>query len=256
MRVPRLAVTLTALAICGHAAAEPGEASFTPTSMIVPLYEVQLANVQGNFGDPSAADMSAFSVYHCYSAEDANKCQVDMADFAAVAELFETLQATPGQYDAIVLYTCPFGVGAMPKGTSYTVKGSFSSGGATYYTSAGSEPLTMDAKQEGYLSLDAAGCSYVFPLQSKLTIQVGDAVELNAFYSLKNLVMAKVDQRSGSLTPLPGSGCAVNSDKTASICAGIPHLALYNGNTAPTLHDFMLTSDVHDAAGKIGRAHV
>ena len=111
-----LVLCALALAVPAVASASPGEASFTPTSLRVPIWRIAL---QGSGdGAPPRQDL-----YQCAGPHE-DDCLVDFADDAALAALFRgATSIAPGVYDRIEVYLCPDGtVQAPPGGADYHVR--------------------------------------------------------------------------------------------------------------------------------------
>jgi hypothetical protein len=238
------------LSITSSAFAAPGESSFTPTSLLVPLQSVRLLG-PGNGG----ADL-----YRCPSTGPASpldlddagvpvmpedSCLVDMADNAALAALFDhDIDIPPGTYDTVLVSLC---VANGATGYSSYVKGSAELNATTYYTASGSQVLTQHADQQGYVRLDYAGCASGVPLPAAVTVADKDEVEINAFFTLKNIAWAAL---SGNGI----GGCTANDGNTQTVCTSYPIPVTYVGNTSPTLDTFYVTEDpTNDAlAAKAG----
>lgn len=244
------------LSLSSVALAAPGEGSFTPTSLLVPLYGVRLDN--------SATHQSAH-LYHCPAdvggsgpgdsdagamngTDDdggvpnaASDCLVDMADNSALTELFaQGADIRIGTYDQVVIDTC------APGGTGYVtlVKGSVELDGNVYYTSqAGGGVLSADIADLDYVPLEHAGCSAAVPLSTPLLVQEGQEVTVSAFFSLRNITWATLTGNG------PPGGCAFNGDHSQSVCTGYPIPVAFLGDAVPTLETYHITEDLSDLAG-------
>jgi hypothetical protein len=243
--------------VCSTASAAPGESSFTPTSLKVPVHFIRLesstnANASvdlyrcpaepppGSMMPPdagvAAADLDGGGL------NSADACLVDMADNAALAALFaDAIDVRLGTYDRIRVYLCGFN-GA----TSYTsyVKGTLELNGTTYYTTdAHDEVLTQDSAHIGYTPVEYGGCASDVPLPAPLTIKDGDTIAISAFFSLRNIAW-------GTLTGNgPPGGCTFNGAHSHSVCTGYPIPVTYVGATSPTLETYYITEDLSDTSG-------
>jgi hypothetical protein len=221
--------------------AAPGESSFTPTSLLVPLQGVLLQGPGGLaelYRCPSTAMMATADLDDGgtpLAAADA--CLVDMADDNALAALFaHPVDVKPGTYDTVLISLC---VDPSTQGYSSYVKGSAMLNGEQYFTSSGSQVLTQQANQQGYVRVDYAGCASGVPLPAPVTVVDEQELTINAFFSLKNIAWAM-------LTPNGIGGCSQNDVHTQSVCAAYPIPVTYIGTTSPTLETFYVTEDQLD----------
>lgn len=229
------------------ALAAPGESSFTPTSLLVPLQSVVLLG-PGNGGSalyscaPSGTvDPNDLDDAGTPALEDA--CLIDMADNNALAALFShKIDIHPGTYDTVSVSSCLAGASSY---VSY-VKGSVELNGTTYYTAGGTQVLTTNAAQQGYVRIEYAGCASGVPLPAPVTVADGDEVSINAFFTLKNIAWAQLMGNG------PG-GCALNAENTLKVCTSYPVPVTYVGATSPTLNTLYVTEDQLDtSAAKAG----
>lgn len=219
-----------ALGVSGVALAEPGEGSFTPTSLLVPIRKVTL---EGS-GTPS-------TIYSC-DPTSGQDCLVDVADNTALAKLFAQPAAIGvGSYDSVGVYNC----GDEQQFTA-KVKGSVVLGGVTWYT-AGSKVLSSSAADLDYVSVTYAGCKAGPSLAQPVVVHEGDDVDISAFFTLANVAWV-----SSSLQP--GSACTFTPSGTArSVCVALPELVPYVGTAAPTVETYYVTEDQGDTdAAKAG----
>ena len=231
--------------VASTAFAAPGESSFTPTSLLVPLQSVRLLG-QGNTGadlytcehsgliDPNAPidldDAGAPDM-----PEDA--CFVDMADNTALASLFaHKIDIPPGTYDAVLVSQC---VGSGATGYVSYVKGSVELNGTTYYTTSGTQVLTTNPAHQSYVRVEYAGCASGVPLPAPVTVADGDEISINAFFTLKNIAWAQLSGNG------PG-GCTLNAANTLKVCTSYPIPVTYVGSTSPALNTFYITEDQLD----------
>jgi hypothetical protein len=242
----RVLIIGVSLGIAAPAFAAPGEASFTPSNLYVPLRGVVL--------EDSLSHRSA-ELYRCAAltpaadgdagAEDADRpsgdCLVDMADNAALQALFSSpIDIEPGTYDRIRLDNCA--PGAM--GYSSFVKGHAELNGTTYYTmAAGSgEVLTTSAAHAGYIMTDYNGCSSLITLPQPVIVAENDALNITAFFSLRNIAWATLTGNG------PPGGCVFNPDHTQSVCTGYPIPIATIGADAASVDTFYITEDLADSA--------
>jgi hypothetical protein len=247
-----LLLSAACLCVASTAFAAPGESSFTPTSLLVPLAAVRLLG-PGNGG----ADL-----YNCANAGSADpnaaldlddagvpvmpddSCLVDMADNTALAALFtHAIDIPPGTYDQVLVSLCT-GNGAT--GYASYVKGSVELNGITYYTASGTQVLTTHAEHQGYVRVEYAGCASGVPLPAPVTVADGDDVSINAFFTLKNIAWAQLSGNG------PG-GCTLNDANTLKVCTSYPIPVTYVGAASPTLDTLYITEDQSDLpAAKAG----
>lgn len=230
------------------AAAAPGEASFTPTSLLVPLQGVRLEGASGPGADLYRCSSSAApgslddaGVEPGSAGLPADPCLVDMADNTALAALFDhAIDVPPGTYDHVAIYLC-----TEPSRQAYTsyVQGSAELLGDTYYTAGGPNVLTRDQAQQGYVRLDYAGCASSVPLPAPITVEQGQELTVNAFFSLKNIAWAMLGSNGiGGCTQSPGGA--------QTVCAAYPIPVTYLGDTSPQLDTFYITEDPSDLVGE------
>lgn len=224
------------------ALAATGESSFTPTSLLVPLQSVVLLG-------PNNANAE---LYRCPGTgptanadyDDAglpvmpeDSCLVDMADNAALAALFaHPIDIKPGTYDQVLVSLC---VGSGATGYASYVKGAVELGTTMYYTTSGPRVLTTHAAQQGYVRVEYAGCASGVPLPAPVTVADGDEVDINAFFTLKNIAWAQLSGNG------PG-GCTLNDANTLKVCTSYPIPVTYVGTESPTLDTLYVTEDQTD----------
>ncbi|MEY4577684.1 MAG: hypothetical protein RL701_2387 [Pseudomonadota bacterium] len=255
MKTVSLMVTcLTVLVGTQPVLAAPGESSFTPDSLLVPLQAVRLEGPNGAGADLYRCPNSPGPIMSDDAGVEqddagtplsaADECLVDMADNQALAALFaHPVDARPGTYDHITIYLC---VDPSRQGYSSYVKGSMHLSGDTYYTSAGSRVLTTRVEQQGYVRLDYAGCASGVPLPAPLTVVENEDITVNAFFSLKNIAW-------GMLGSNGIGGCTGAPDQTHTVCAAYPIPVTYVGTTSPRLDTLFITEDLADpTAAKAG----
>lgn len=245
--------TTLALLPRSEARAAEGESSFTPTSFVMPIYSIMLARgltvnvpvyscVRGQAQPAAAGDAGAPAL----DAEAPQDCMVDMADEAALANLFSAPAIIPpGTYDSIVVGTCESNSAFVAK-----VRGSVELEGVTYYTRPGLPTLTTDSADLGYVSINYSGCGNTVKLSPPLVVADGDTITVNAFFTLENLSWVL-----GNFSPGLG-GCATSPAGSFNVCSGLPVLVGYVGTAAPTLDTFYITEDPTDllatkAAGQV-----
>ena len=253
----RLALLATGLGLSvlplSNARAAEGENSFTPTSFVMPIYSIMLANgLTTNIplytctpGSSSLVAPGADAGTDA-GAGASTDCLVDMADATALESLFSHPAAIPpGTYDSIVVMTCQSNSAFVAK-----VKGSVELEGTTYYTTSGAPVLSSDEADLGYASINYSGCGNTVRLPHPVTIAAGDAITVSAFFTLQNLSWVL-----GNYSPGLG-GCAEAPAHAFNVCSGLPVLVAYIGTVAPTLESYYITEDPNDlqaaqAAGQV-----
>jgi hypothetical protein len=235
---------VAALLLSSTAYAGVDEGSFAPTSFKVPILSIVLQ-------DSTAAIETRIPIYTC-TPSATNDCFVDLADSAAISTLFGNLDvdAMPGSFDTLIVSNCAVGANVNPEQLPRLVKGSVVINGTTYYTAAGANPLTTDQSMQGYASVvvpamarGGGGCSPVSsPLPQRVTVQNGMTVELSAFFSLKNLAKAGLNQ------PMNGGNiqgaCTDRTMSTSVVCTSYGvDLVAYQGTTAPTVESYLVSPD-------------
>ncbi|HTV25032.1 MAG TPA: hypothetical protein VMG12_40340 [Polyangiaceae bacterium] len=233
--------------------AAEGEASFTPTRFVMPIYSIMLArelttNVPlyrcpASIGAAPPPAPGAPAPPPAPADAGAEDCMVDMADEAALASLFSAPAAIPpGTYDSIVVGTCEGSSAFVAK-----LEGSVVREGTTWYTTSGPDVVSTDPADLGSVSINYSGCGNTVKLEPPLTIEPGDSITVNAFFTLQNLAWVL-----GNLSPGLG-GCAEAPAGSFSVCSGLPVLVGYIGAVAPTLEAFYITEDPSDlTASKAG----
>jgi hypothetical protein len=232
------------LLISSTALAAPGEASFTPTSLLVPLQAIHLEGPNNGgvelYGCPAAGNAGADAGVELDDAgaplSAADACLVDMADNTALAALFaHAIDIAPGTYDHVGIYSC------TPGAQSYVsyVKGSVVLDGQTYYTASGSEVLTRQRAHQGYTRIEYGGCGAGVPLPAPVTVADKDEVTINAFFTLENIAWAMLSGYG------PG-GCGFDQARTHAVCTAYPIPVTYVGTTSPTLDTFYITENQTD----------
>jgi hypothetical protein len=234
------------------ARAAEGEASFTPTSFVMPIYSIMLArglttNVPLYRCPASIALVPPGDGAEAPPADAGpSDCMVDMADETALRNLFSTPAAIPpGTYDSIVVGTCESSSAFVAR-----LQGSVVREGVTYYTTSGEAVVSTNPADLGYVSINYSGCGNTVKLSPPLTVAAGDSITVSAFFTLQNLAWVL-----GNLSPGLG-GCAAAPAGGFSVCSGLPVLVGYIGAVAPTLDAFYITEDPSDtlatkAAGQV-----
>ena len=218
------------LAVPAVAFAEPGEGSFTPASLLVPIRKVTL---EGSAGSST--------LYSC-TPSSSNDCLVDVADNTALAKLFaQPAMINVGTYDSVGVYNCS----GEPTFTA-KVKGTVVIGGVTWYT-AGANVLSSSAADYDYVSVSFAGCKNGPALPAPVTINEGDDLNISTFFSLANVAWVS----SGLQTT---GGCALTPSGTPrNVCVALPELVSSIGTAAPTVETYYVTEDQSDTdAAKAG----
>lgn len=252
-----LTLGLAALPNLAHATATIGQ-SFTPTSVLMPIYAIGLVDSSGN----------TYPIYTCSGKTD-SACSLDIANPTTLSAFFGPIPAassvptpsasatgvpstTPtastgiaaGSYVQTYLDTCLAGGG----NTSYTlqVQGSASLGGTTYYTSATSgSPLTTSSSSEGYVSFTVSGCRTKYNMPGGVTIASGATQTLNLITNVSNFAYM-LNTTTGS----SGTAASMCSNGTTnSVCFNYPFLVPYVGTGTPTRETYYITNSVSDTSG-------
>ena len=216
-------VVALSLAVPAVAFAEPGEGSFTPASLLVPIRKVTL---EGSAGSST--------LYAC-DPTSAKDCLVDVADNAALAVLFaQPAMINTGTYSSVGVYNC-----AGQQDFSAKVKGTIVLGGVTWYT-AGANVLSSNAADYDYVSVPFSGCKNGPSLSAPVTINEGDDIDVSAFFTLANVAWVS----SGLQT---SDGCALTPSGTPrNVCVALPELVPFVGTAAPTVETYYVTEDMDD----------
>jgi hypothetical protein len=258
-------IIMCTLALTSPVLANDGESSFTPTSLYVPVRFVRLASSTSNLSSqlyrcPSEPDPrippgagsggstgSAGRQGTVASDSDAGTdpevlggdCLVDMADNAALAALFSSaVDIEPGTYDQIVIDNCRAGT----QGYSSFVKGQISLSGQTWYTTSGGDTLLTTARADNrHVQVDYSGCGSLIKLPGPVTLAANDAVNISAFFSLRNIAWATLTSNG------PPGGCTFDTHGH-NVCTGYPIPIAYLGAESPTLDTYYVTEDQSDLA--------
>lgn len=235
------AALLLVLGMSSRASAAPGEGSFTPTALRVPLRAVYLGGVSGTQDAvlyeclPDRADGGPAGDGGDAGARD---CLVDMADDAALSAIFAgVVDVRPGNYDHVRFDTCE------PGASEYTafVSGSVSLAGTTFHTTAGAGVfLTADPALERPTPVTYSGCSSSVPLPAPVEVAANEELVISSFFSLSNIAW-------GALNGNGIGGCA--STGSQSVCTGYPIPVAYVGKDQPSLETYFITEDLADVAG-------
>ena len=192
------------------ASAAPGERSFTPDSVFIPIREI---------GIIEAVSDNRVRLYECGPSDDV--CMVDIADEAAVAALFTNpYTIAAGTYDRLYVSNC------IGTGYNARLRGQALIAGTTYYTRAGADPLSTNATDLGYVNVDFNGCRKEYTLAAPLVLTGGDSFELGLVIALRGLAWAKLGPKV-----IP-SGCVENAAQTRSVCMGYADIVPYVGDAA------------------------
>ena len=219
------------LAVPAVAFAEPGEGSFTPASLLVPIRKVTLEGAAGSS-----------TLYSC-DPTSSNGCLVDVADNTVLAKLFaQPAMINVGTYDSVGVYNCGSG---EPSFTA-KVKGTVVLSGVTWYT-AGANVLSSDAADYDYVSVSFAGCKNGPALPAPVTIKEGDDLDVSAFFTLANVAWVSSGLQTAGACALTPSGTPRN------VCVALPELVPFMGTAAPTVETYYVTEDPSDTdAAKAG----
>lgn len=209
-RIP-LVLIWTALPV-GLAYGAPGEQSFTPTQVLVPIREVGLTNATADW-----------PLYTCTFGTEAG-CLVDITDESALGALFtqqpET-ELTDGTYDRLYVSTC------NTEGLYHAqLTGSVSIDGTTYYTQSGTDPLTTTEASLSPVTVEFHGCRRTYLLATPVTVTDGSPdspVSVNLYIALNSIAWARLGP-----TMVPGS-CTQDPAGTHSVCMAYPDVVPYVG---------------------------
>jgi hypothetical protein len=251
--------------LAGSASAAPGEQSFTPESLLTPLYAVTLESNVGlravlyrcaaNTVDQAPRDGGVASVDGSLGGIDAgvpaipsaDACLVDMADPAALSALFQGgADVAVGTYHKIRIHHC--GGEGQPSGYTTYVRGTIELSGTTYYTTSGGQAvLTTNALDARAVPLEHSGCASEIALPEPVTVTEGGSLHLSAFFSLRNITWATLTGNG------PPGGCSFSADHAQSVCTAYPIPIAYVGETSPVLDTYYITEDLTDlTASKAG----
>jgi hypothetical protein len=219
-------VVLPLLMIPAQSFANTGEASFTPTGFQIPIMKLTLSKNTGSVGSAFSASNEQV-LYKCSSTTEAN-CLVDIASQQALNNITSQLSTlTAGTYDQIGLYTCADGKGGSSS-VSVNVKGSFTSGGTTYYTdpaTANGNGVSSALSAADFTTIANFGCSTRSILLAT-PITVTSTSTINATLLVENSFLAY----STSNTSSGLGGCKVSSGR--GVCVNGPIIIPYVSTSA------------------------
>ncbi len=223
MKMP-ICLSLVLLVFSFLARAATNEASFTPDSIIKPIFEVGLAN---------STSSTRSALYTC-SGTTPGECEVEITNQAALNALFAGASVAPGTYDQMYVRHCTTGTGYTAR-----LRGSVSIGAVptTYYTTSGADPLSTSSASLDYVTVPYQGCETTYHLASPLTVSAGDTVNLSLFFSHLNIAWARLGAET-----IP-SGCTQNAGMTQSVCMAYPDIVPYVGSNTPTLERYYVIED-------------
>jgi len=214
---------VTAACITSNSAnAGPGDSSFTPSSVIVPVTEISLRNGH-----------SVGSVLYTCSGTLAD-CGVDMTDVNALAALSVGATINAGTYDRVVITTC------RDEG-SYEAKvtGTINIDGTSYYTMTPATPganiLSTDSTDLGPVSITYPDCVREYLLASSITIADGDDIVINLFVNFENIAWARTASLVANTT-----GCVTNAVDQA-VCTAYPAIIASTGRATPFVQTYHVT---------------
>ncbi len=201
------------------------EASFTPSSILVPIIEISL-------GDSP--------IYECSGTGD--DCLVDIADPAALTAIAGATSVTVGTYDTLKVGNCK-----SEGGYSAKVKGSVVLGGTTYYTTSNAAAvLSTQIGDLDYATVAFSGCSSDYPIPGGIEVTEETPVDFNIFVSLTNIAWANL---TGPTIP---SGCV--GDGSGAVCLSYPDVVPSVGLTSPSLEVYHISEGgaaLNTAGGQI-----
>jgi hypothetical protein len=226
--------------------AAEGESSFTPTSFVMPIFNIMLSHgltvnvplytcaADAARLAPPSGDAGSAPIPGAPGNDD---CLVDMADQAALDALFAApADIPPGTYDSVVVGTCRESNAFVAR-----VKGSVELEGQTYYTTSTASVLSTEPTDQGYSSITYAGCGMTVPLAAPVTVTAGQAVTVSAFFTLQSLSWVL-----GNYSPGLGGCATIAAAHAQNVCSGLPVLVGYVGDVAPTLDAYYITEDPND----------
>lgn len=239
------------------ARADEGESSFTPTSFVMPIFNIMLSHGltvnaplytcaadSARLAPPSGDAGAPAPIPGAPGVDD---CLVDMADQSALDALFAApADIPPGTYDSVVVSTCRESNAFMAR-----VKGSVELEGQTYYTTSTASVLSTEPSDQGYASITYAGCGMTVPLATPITVTADQAITVSAFFTLQDLSWVL-----GNYSPGLGGCATIAAAHAQNVCSGLPVLVGYVGDAAPALDAYYITEDPNDllatqAAGQV-----
>lgn len=208
--------------VVSQADANPGESSFTPASIRMPIRELGLI---------SSATAMRKPLYIC-AANTESGCMVDVADVASLSALVPANLSVPAAvYDQAYISTC------ISEGSYHAqVKGSVSLGGTRYYTAAGANPLTSIALMSDYTTVSFNGCKriYQLPQALDLTAPIVGTVNISLFSWTEDMAWARL-----GTAPIQ-SGCLNAADGSQSVCLAYPDVVPAVGSAIPSVEKYFI----------------
>lgn len=209
--------------------------SFTPESVLAPIAGISLrghpytlvGTVKVQYGEP--ADVR---IYDCPDSNPEH-CLVEITSPETLAKFatdrLSALKIVEGDYDGIVFHS---GFESSPG--KLQVKGTFSLGGVTYYTSL-TGPVT-DATQYGYTQVGIPP-EWNYPLQAGKGLALKDqsTASIALFFNHEFMLHA----HAGAATD--ATACVTNAALGASLCAGEPSVVGYIGEASPSIERYVLS---------------
>ena len=214
----RSSIALLSLLVCGSALGDFGEQSFTPASVVIPIYRITLG---------SSDTVSGPADYHFYtcSSTTMENCLVDLTNAAQVAALISgsPYSVPPGTYDKLTVQYCASGAGFFARIQGQTDIDESSVLNRRYYlktvSTAGADPLTLDSAQSGPVQVSYTGCASSVALPQPLVAgSTGATLPLKLHIALRDIAWMRLGPQT-----LP-SGCTENTAQTQSICMAYPYV--------------------------------
>lgn len=216
-------LTATLMLASNSLLAAPGDSSFTPSGVVVPVTEISLQN----------GENGGSLLYECTGT--LADCGIDITDQAALDNLSTGASIEPGTYDRI-------GVGTCRDEGNYdaTVEGSVDISGTMYYTVTPSTPGTSDilstnSADLGPVTVNYSGCKNEYHLADPITVAEGETVTVNLFVNLENIAWARTSDSSS----VP-SGCQNNNlgGNNQVVCMAYPDVVAYIGAVTPDIQTY------------------
>jgi hypothetical protein len=212
----KISLILLSLLMCGPALAGYGEQSFTPTSVVIPIYRITIGSTD------SVSGPADYHFYTC-SSTTMESCLVDLANAAQVAALVSgsPYPVPRGTYDKLTVQYCAGGAGFFARVQGQTDVDESEVLNRRYYlktvSSAGADPLTLDSAQSGPVQVSYTGCASSVTLPQPLVVGLtGATLPLKLHIALRDIAWMKLGPQT-----LP-SGCIENTAQIQSFCMAYP----------------------------------
>lgn len=260
--IPYFVITCSSL----FSHADTGDISFTPTGLKFPIVSIALVKNNGSVGTAINLTKSQ-TLYQCSGATESD-CLIDLAsqaDLDKISNAAQDVKVENGIYDGVTLTSC-IGAKSGSDTVSIWLKGSFTTGGQTYYTDPTASNLngvTTAGSSADFTEITNWGCSTKLVLLPT-PIQIGpadtsatptpvpttppsSALGLTLTVLVDNTFLAN---SKASTSPGEG-GCKAQTGGHRGVCVNIPALLPYVGTDTVTTKRFLVahsgTSSVVDA---------